>query len=147
MKDNSTDLDGKSEQLIHAAKDVLFEWLDSEKGSSVNDIGVFSALADKYEDDFFGDMQALNVKPPDVLTRVSDYMPEILDFVQGIVDRGYGYRTSDGSVSILPFPITFLSLGLFRHGSVLTKPQPHLCKIDARIIQRQGKCSKVHARK
>ena len=46
-------------------------------------------------------MKSLNVKPPDVLTRVSDYIPEILDFVQTIVDRGYAYKTSDGSVSIV----------------------------------------------
>ena len=52
----------------------------------------------RFEDEFFEDMSALNVKTPDVLTRVSDYIPEILDFVQGIIDRGYAYQTSDGSV-------------------------------------------------
>lgn len=30
------------------------------------------------------------VLPPDVLTRVSEYVPEIVDFVQKIVDNGYG---------------------------------------------------------
>lgn len=30
------------------------------------------------------------VLPPDVLTRVSEYVPEIVDFVRKIVDNGYG---------------------------------------------------------
>jgi cysteinyl-tRNA synthetase len=46
-------------------------------------------------------MRALNVKIPDVLTRVNDYIPEISDFVQQIIDRGYAYQTSDGSVSTI----------------------------------------------
>jgi cysteinyl-tRNA synthetase len=58
-------------------------------------------------------MQRLNVKGPDVLTRVSDYMPEILDFVQGIIDKGYAYQTSDGSVSNDLIILQPLVLGLF----------------------------------
>ncbi len=32
------------------------------------------------------------VLPPDVLTRVSEYVPEIVAFVKRIVDNGYGYE-------------------------------------------------------
>ncbi len=32
----------------------------------------------------------LQVLPPDVLTRVSEYVPEIVDFVKKIVSNGYG---------------------------------------------------------
>merc|ERR1712131_38875 len=42
-------------------------------------------------------MDALNVLPPDVLTRVSEYVPEIVEFVEKIVSNGYGYE-SNGSV-------------------------------------------------
>ncbi len=28
--------------------------------------------------------------PPNVLTRVSDYVPEIIDFIKRIIDNGYG---------------------------------------------------------
>jgi cysteinyl-tRNA synthetase len=33
------------------------------------------------------DMEALNVLPADCLTRVSEYVPEIVDFIQKIIDR------------------------------------------------------------
>ena len=29
------------------------------------------------------------VRPPDVLTRVSEYIPEILEFVQKIINNGF----------------------------------------------------------
>lgn len=41
----------------------------------------FTAVARKYEQDFLNDMEALNVDHPTVLTRVSEYMPEIIDYI------------------------------------------------------------------
>lgn len=42
-------------------------------------------------------MEALNVRAPDVQTRVSEYIPEIVEYIQKIIDNGYGY-VADGSV-------------------------------------------------
>lgn len=50
-----------------------------------------------WEKDFFSAMSALNVELPDVITRVSDYVPEIVTFIEKIVANGYGYE-SNGSV-------------------------------------------------
>lgn len=36
-------------------------------------------------------MKRLHVRPPDTLTRVTEYVPEIVKFVEGIVENGYGY--------------------------------------------------------
>lgn len=47
--------------LITKSKDVLSEWLDSLKGSEVNDNSIFSELPAKYESEFFEDMKSLNV--------------------------------------------------------------------------------------
>ena len=42
-------------------------------------------------------MESLNVLPADCLTRVSDYVPEIVDYIQKIIERNYAYE-SNGSV-------------------------------------------------
>uniref|UniRef100_A0A4W2BRA7 Cysteine--tRNA ligase, cytoplasmic n=1 Tax=Bos indicus x Bos taurus TaxID=30522 RepID=A0A4W2BRA7_BOBOX len=91
------ELDGRVQALLEEAKDVLSDWLDSMHGSEVTDNSIFSELPKFWEAEFHKDMEALNVLPPDVLTRVSEYVPEIVDFVQKIVDNGYGYA-SNGSV-------------------------------------------------
>ncbi|GMT23913.1 hypothetical protein PFISCL1PPCAC_15210, partial [Pristionchus fissidentatus] len=84
--------------VLNEARDVLSDWLDSEKGESVNEHAVFDQLAKTYENEFFSDMARLNVLPPDVLTRVSEYVPEVVTFVEKIISNGYAYATSDGSV-------------------------------------------------
>jgi hypothetical protein len=47
--------------------------------------------------EFFEDMDALGVRRPDVLTRVVEYLPEIVAYVGRIVDNGMAYE-SNGSV-------------------------------------------------
>lgn len=44
------------------------------------------------------DMARLRVQPPDTLTRVTEYVPEITTFVAKIIENGFGYATNDGSV-------------------------------------------------
>ncbi|XP_010633980.1 cysteine--tRNA ligase, cytoplasmic isoform X1 [Fukomys damarensis] len=91
------EVDSLAQVLMEEAKDLLSDWLDSTCGSEVTDNSIFSKLPKFWEEEFHKDMEALNVLPPDVLTRVSEYVPEIVDFVQKIVDNGYGY-VSNGSV-------------------------------------------------
>lgn len=62
------------------------------------DHDLFLRLTRKFEARFFEDMDALNVRRPDVLTRVSEYIPEIVSFVEKIVENKFGYSTPDGSV-------------------------------------------------
>lgn len=91
------EVDSRVQALLEEAKDLLSDWLDSTGGSEVTDNSIFSKLPKFWEEEFHKDMEALNVLPPDVLTRVSEYVPEIVNFVQKIVDNGYGYA-SNGSV-------------------------------------------------
>eukprot|EP00668_Euglena_longa_P048442 GGOE01065510.1.p1 GENE.GGOE01065510.1~~GGOE01065510.1.p1 ORF type:complete len:608 (+),score=202.99 GGOE01065510.1:108-1931(+) len=46
---------------------------------------------------FWADMRALNILPPNVVTRVTEYMPEVIAFIQRIMANGYAYE-SHGSV-------------------------------------------------
>uniref|UniRef100_A0A672JQZ2 Cysteine--tRNA ligase, cytoplasmic n=1 Tax=Salarias fasciatus TaxID=181472 RepID=A0A672JQZ2_SALFA len=86
-----------AQALLDRSGDLLADWLDQQLGSSVTENSIFSTLPRHWEDEFHRDMDALNVLPPDVLTRVSEYVPEIVDFVGKIVSNGYGYE-SNGSV-------------------------------------------------
>ncbi|XP_039872679.1 cysteine--tRNA ligase, cytoplasmic-like isoform X2 [Simochromis diagramma] len=83
--------------LLENSKDLLADWLDKQFGSHVTENSIFSLLPKYWEEDYHKDMKALNVLPPDVLTRVSEYVPEIVEFVRKIVSNGYGYE-SNGSV-------------------------------------------------
>lgn len=79
-------------------KDVIMPVLDAELGSTVTDPAIFRNCASYWERQYDNDMRRLNVLPPTVVTRVSEYIPEIVKFVSGIIDNGFGYVTKDGSV-------------------------------------------------
>ena len=44
-------------------------------------------LTARYEADFFDDMASLNVLPPSAITRVSDYVPEIISYIEKIGEK------------------------------------------------------------
>ena len=85
------------EAVVGAAGDYMAEALDAEKGSSVTESSIFREHAAKYEADFFEDLAALGCRDPDVLTRVSEYIPEIIAYVERIIANGMAYE-SNGSV-------------------------------------------------
>lgn len=63
-----------------------------------NERGIsFEALSREFEDEFMEDMDALNVRRPDFVTRVSEYVPEIIEYIQTIIANGFAYE-SEGSV-------------------------------------------------
>lgn len=92
--DNPTvDLD----ELLTLATMPMEAWLDKKHGAGVTDHSIFAALSQHWEAEFHQDMKELNVLPPDVLTRVTDYVPEVIAYVERIIANGYGYE-SNGSV-------------------------------------------------
>lgn len=60
-------------------------------------------LADHYEMEFFGDMASLNIMPPTVVTKVTNFIPQIINFVQKIIDKGQAYTTEDGRFYFMLF--------------------------------------------
>ena len=42
---------------------------------------------------FLEDMEALGVRPPDAMPRVSEYVPEIVAYVEKIVAQGMAYAS------------------------------------------------------
>ena len=55
-------------------------------------------LAAYYIDAYFEDTKALNVMPADVHPKVSEHIQQIIDFVQGLIDKGYAYALDNGYV-------------------------------------------------
>lgn len=71
--------------------------MGSQLGATVKDNAIFRNLAAYWEASYFRSMKALHVEDPTTLTRVSEYIPEIVDFTAGIIARGLAYE-EDGSV-------------------------------------------------
>jgi cysteinyl-tRNA synthetase len=99
-------------QLVDGSADILALSLDQkvlrlsyfyvhpnghQSGASVTDPSLSRSLARFWEAKFFEDMARLRVKEPDTLTRVTEYVPEIVAFVERIVQNGYAYEVA-GSV-------------------------------------------------
>jgi cysteinyl-tRNA synthetase len=51
----------------------------------------------KYERAFLEDLDALQVQCPEVLPHATEYIPEMVDLIEGLVSREIAYRTDDGS--------------------------------------------------
>eukprot|EP00392_Amoebophrya_sp_AT5.2_P017542 g17917.t1 len=90
---NEKDFAGAADVLA----DELKDWLDETVGSSVTDNMVFQKHARKFENSFWDDMNALNVRPPDAITRVTEYTEQIVEFIKTMVASGGAYE-SNGSV-------------------------------------------------
>jgi len=86
-----------AQRLVDDSADILALSLDKQSGASVTDPSLSRSLARFWESKFFEDMTRLRVKEPDTLTRVTEYVPEIVAFVERIVQNGYGYEV-EGSV-------------------------------------------------
>ena len=55
-------------------------------------------LADRYLERFLEDADALGMTRPDVLPRATAHIPEIVDLIGTLLERGHAYRTDDGSI-------------------------------------------------
>ena len=73
---NFTDVDDK---IINKAR---------EEGATAPEI------SEKYIAEYFKDAAALNVKKADVHPKVSEHIPERIDFVSTLIDRGYAYEVN-----------------------------------------------------
>jgi len=64
-----------------------------------NELGVDPfQLSQKYIQDFDHHLEDLNILPPSAKPRVSKTMPQIIAFVQGLIEKGYAYPAPNGDV-------------------------------------------------
>lgn len=55
-----------------------------------------AAIADYYTQAFFNDVQQLNIIKPHIICKATDHIPEMIDFVKVLLEKGYAYQISDG---------------------------------------------------
>ena len=82
--------------MFDVSHDMLSSYLDFNYSHATSplDNAVFLELARHYESEFHKDMSRLNVLSPDVLTRVSEYVTEIIKFIEKIIENGYAYESN-----------------------------------------------------
>ena len=88
--------------LEHEGYDVLhvqnFTDVDDKIINAANKEGVaWSDICGRYIDVYFKEMDMLNIRRAHVYPRVSEHMPEIINVVQTLIDKGYAYEM-DGDV-------------------------------------------------
>jgi len=75
-----------------------FTDIDDKIINRANQLGVSSSeLAEKYIDEYFRDMDALNIERAHVYPKATEEIPKIIEVIQGLIAKGYAYE-SDGSV-------------------------------------------------
>jgi cysteinyl-tRNA synthetase len=56
------------------------------------------SMVRQLEHEFFVDMAKLNVLPPSAVLRVSEHIPDIIAYIQGIVEAGFAYHSPEHGV-------------------------------------------------
>lgn len=53
-------------------------------------------IAEYYTQVFFNDIHALNIEEPEIVAKATDHIKEMIEFVKGLLEKGFAYETSDG---------------------------------------------------
>lgn len=76
-----SDADEGEDKMVKAAKQTKKDPLE---------------IAEYYTGIFMEDIGELNIEKPEFTPKATEHISEMLEFVEGLVDKGYGYETSDG---------------------------------------------------
>ena len=53
-------------------------------------------IAEQFTKLFFQDTAKLNIERPEIVAKATEHISDMLEFVEQLVEKGYGYETSDG---------------------------------------------------
>jgi cysteinyl-tRNA synthetase len=67
------------------------------KGAAAAGVSI-GELADRWLERFLADADTLRMTRPDVLPRATDHIDPIVTLISTLLERGYAYRTDDGSI-------------------------------------------------
>lgn len=66
-----------------------------EKASREQQKSVYE-IAAIYTDAFMKDLSKLNIGKPEIIAKATDHINDMIKYVEALVEKGYGYETSDG---------------------------------------------------
>lgn len=90
---NITDIDDKIIKKAYELKNSK----NNKEYENISEKKLAKIVTEKYTKEFFDDLEKLNVRRPTFITKVSDYIPEIISFIEKIISKGKAY-VSNGSV-------------------------------------------------
>ncbi|KAJ2992938.1 hypothetical protein NUW58_g2001 [Xylaria curta] len=123
----------RNNQLFSGAEEILLPYFDSlyKESLDTSDQTIFTSLTQLMENEFTKDMDALNVLRPDVVTRVTEYVPQIASFVERVVDKGFAYE-AEGSV--------YFDIAAFeKAGNIYARLRPE--SRNDKVLQEEGEGS------
>lgn len=75
-----------------------FTDIDDKIIERANQLGMPPAeLANKYTDQYFANMDALNIERADIYPKATEEIPKVIEIIQGLLAKGYAYE-SEGSI-------------------------------------------------
>ena len=129
-----------TKDFYNAVKDILSSYLDKKDGHSVTDPKIFRDTAAYWENHFNEDMAMLNVLPSNITTRVSEFVPENVSFIEVLVKKGFAYQVSDGSV--------YFDVDAYRNaGHYYAKLQPWNATSDTLLQDGEGALTSQNGKK
>ena len=76
-----------------------FTDVDDKIIKRANEEGITSGeVAEKYIQEYFTDAKALGVRPATIHPKATENIPQIIEIVQTLIDKGYAYATANGDV-------------------------------------------------
>lgn len=106
---NITDIDDKTIKGSDGKKDKLKE------------------LGLKYEELFFSDLDKMNISRPNIVTRATEYIGQMVLFISELINKGYAYKADDGSI--------YFSIDKFQEYGKLSHLDKEGLKSGARVSQ------------
>jgi cysteinyl-tRNA synthetase len=86
-----------------------------------------SQYTEHYTQAFFEDIKTLNVKPATHYPKATDHIPQMISLIQTLLDKGYAYKSQDGS--------TYYAINKFKNYGKLAKIHTKELQATARVKQ------------
>ncbi|MFP4402893.1 MAG: cysteine--tRNA ligase [Candidatus Woesearchaeota archaeon] len=86
----------KGYEVIHVMN--ITDVDDKTIKGSINENKTLTEFTNFYTNEFFKDFKSLNILKPEFIPKATDTINEMVEFVKKLLDKGYAYKSEDGSI-------------------------------------------------